>query len=128
MTHSPATRVNDIMLVKLSELVTSTNPVALNFDTNIPATGDVVTVMGYGDTSENGTVSEILLQVDVDTYDDSFCEPRFANYDPETMVCAGTEDGGKDSCQVRESEISLVQSLVLLTASTCTHRANLSLG
>jgi len=59
----------------------------------------VVTVIGHGNTMEDGNTSDVLLEVDVDTYSDQFCNDLYVNYVPETMVCAGTEAGGKDSCQ-----------------------------
>jgi hypothetical protein len=58
-----------------------------------------VTTIGFGDTSFEGEVSDILLKVDVDTFDDQFCDEFYLNYFPETMICAGTESGGRDSCQ-----------------------------
>lgn len=88
------------MLIKLSDLVTDVAPVTLNFNRNIPVDDEVLTVIGYGDTSDGGDISQILLEVDVDTFSDVFCDNTYAIYEPDLMVCAGTEEGGRDSCQV----------------------------
>jgi secreted trypsin-like serine protease len=87
MDYDPTTTINDIMLVKLTAPVTSPL-VSLNFDPTVPAEGDVVTVIGFGHTMFNGSVSDILLMVDVDVYSDEFCELPDPNYDPPTMICA----------------------------------------
>jgi hypothetical protein len=47
--------------------------------------------VGYGDTSDNGEVSNILLEVTVDTFADTFCDTLYRDYDPSIMLCAGTE-------------------------------------
>lgn len=86
--YSKETRVNDIMLVKLTD--PSTAPiVTLNMNAAVPAANDVVTVIGFGDTSDGGDVSQILLQVDVNTYSDQFCDDLYMVFEPATMVCAG---------------------------------------
>lgn len=90
------------MLVKLST-ASSVTPVTMNFNTAVPAVGDVLTVTGYGDTSDGGQISNVLLEVDVDAYGDDFCDRLYAVYEPDTMLCAGTEAGGRDSCQVSRS-------------------------
>jgi secreted trypsin-like serine protease len=89
-----ATRVNDIMLVKL------TNPsaaplVTLNMDPAVPAEGDVLTVTGFGDTSDGGDPSPILLDVEVDTFSDDFCDQLYTVYEPTTMICAGKPSYGR---------------------------------
>ena len=96
--YDDATRENDIMLVKLSS-PSSAPLVTMNFNPAIPAVDDVVTVIGFGDTSDGGDTSDILLEVDVDTFSDVFCDNLYRVYDPKTMVCAGAEAGGRDSCQ-----------------------------
>jgi trypsin len=93
-----ADRINDIMLVKLS--TPSTAPVVqLNFDPTIPVEGDTATLIGFGDTTDGGTTSNELLMVDVDIYADQFCDDLYNSFIPETMLCAGTVAGGRDSCQ-----------------------------
>lgn len=47
--------------------------------------------IGYGDTSDDGDVSAILLEVTVDAFSDSFCDGLYRDYEPSLMVCAGTE-------------------------------------
>jgi trypsin len=96
--YDDTTLVNDIMLVKL--LTPSSSPVvALNFDPAVPAIDEVVTVIGFGDTSDGGDLSDVLLMVDIDVYADQSCANLYGNFDPDTMICAGTESGGRDSCQ-----------------------------
>jgi trypsin len=97
--YDAATRTNDIMLVKLTDPSTLSPVVQLNFDPAIPAVGDVVTVIGFGDTVSGGDASNDLLTVTVDTYADDFCFNLYNSFVPETMICAGTVAGGRDSCQ-----------------------------
>ena len=97
--YDEASRTNDIMLVKLTDPSTLSPLVELNFDPAIPAVGDVVTVIGFGDTADGGDPSNDLLSVTVDTFDDDFCFDLYNSFVPETMICAGTVAGGRDSCQ-----------------------------
>lgn len=87
--YDDATRLNDIMLVKLRE--PSTAPLAtLNLDAIVPVEGDPVTVTGFGDTADGGEPSPVLLDVTVDTFSDEFCDALYNVYEPDTMICAGT--------------------------------------
>lgn len=96
--YNATNRVNDIMLVKLANPSTRTR-VELNFDASVPTVDDPVTVIGFGDTTENGELSNELLTVTVDTYADIFCFNLFKSYVPASMICAGTAAGGRDACQ-----------------------------
>ena len=97
--YDEATQVNDIMLVKLTDPSTLSPVVQMNFDEVIPEIGDVVTLAGFGDTADGGDPSNELLTVTVDIYADDFCFNLYNSYVPETMICAGTVAGGRDSCQ-----------------------------
>lgn len=93
------TRANDIMLIKLTN-PSSAPLVTLNFNPSIPAVDDVVTTIGHGATASGANDdTDVLFEVDVDTFPDSFCDGLFQVYDPVTNICAGTEEGGRDSCQ-----------------------------
>ncbi|GFR33106.1 plasma kallikrein [Trichonephila clavata] len=57
------------------------------------------TVTGWGTTSQGGSLSETLRAVDVPLLSDEKCKEVYKeNYEP-TMLCAGYDEGGKDSCQ-----------------------------
>jgi trypsin len=90
--------LNDIMLVKLTDPALSP-VVTLNFNPAVPVVNEVVTVIGYGDTTDGGDSSSVLLMVDINVYTDQFCYDYYGDTDPDTMICAGTLAGGRDSCQ-----------------------------
>jgi trypsin len=96
--YDQATRINDIMLVKLATPASSP-VVTLNTDPAVPAADEVVTVIGFGDTLDGGDPSMVLLMVDVNVYTDQFCDNVYNVFEPDTMLCAGTPAGGRDSCQ-----------------------------
>lgn len=63
--------------------------------------GDTAKAMGWGTTSEGGDTSCELQEVDLPVLSNEEC--RKTNYSSsitENMLCAGYEEGGKDSCQV----------------------------
>lgn len=98
---SSTTMAYDIMLVKLGKEV-NVNPVPLNFDHTYPAedSNEVLTVMGFG-ASNKAVPSEYLEKVDVLYYNHATCAQRYGTFriDRDLMMCAGSEQGGKDSCQ-----------------------------
>jgi trypsin len=90
------TMVNDIMLVKLFKSSKLT-PVLYNTADSVPATGNNVTVIGFGTTTFGGSVSSTLLEVTVQGVDHDTCQNAYGQLNKTLQVCAGEE--GKDSCQ-----------------------------
>ena len=90
------------MLLELARPSTFT-PVTL-----VPEDGDVVkddltTVIGWGNTAEEGEQSDVLLQLDVKVLANRKCEKALQMEAPDTtiddtMFCAGGKEG-EDSCQ-----------------------------
>ena len=98
--YDDITTANDIMLLKLDQPVQGIQPVAWETSTASPTTGDTLTVMGFGATSEGGVESSTLLQVDVKAVDGDTCNRQYnGEVDLDVMFCAGVRQGGKDSCQ-----------------------------
>ncbi|KAI1286693.1 Plasma kallikrein [Halotydeus destructor] len=55
---------------------------------------------GYGMTSERGSTSSQLLTVELDIQPRMVCRDLYSGrYSFNAMMCAGHQDGGKDSCQ-----------------------------
>lgn len=72
---------------------------ASSSDSDLYAAGANSTVLGWG-TTESGQTSDTLRKVDVPVTADDTCSASYPNdYDAATMVCAGLDEGGKDSCQ-----------------------------
>lgn len=65
-----------------------------------PTTGTLMTVTGWGTTSENGAVSQVIRKVNVPMIERDICAKKYEGY-PITprMMCAGFDAGGKDACQ-----------------------------
>lgn len=86
---------SDIMVLKLASR-SNQQQVQINTDANTPSTGDVVTVCGMGLTTEEGSVSTILREVDVFVVDFETCNQQYDDtlYD-NTVICAGVSGGGK---------------------------------
>ncbi|MGI9556374.1 MAG: serine protease, partial [Solirubrobacterales bacterium] len=66
------------------------------------ADGRLVTATGWGHTTQGGTKSDTLREVDVEVLADSVCSDPLSyggGYLPSLMLCAGFEEGGKDACQ-----------------------------
>jgi hypothetical protein len=86
------------MLVLLDEEVSDVPLVQLNQDESTPIDDQSVTVMGFGATSEDGDISQILRKVEIKKDTDDDCRSVYFNsYRPEVMVCAS--DPNQDSCQ-----------------------------
>jgi trypsin len=92
----------DFMLLKLGNPVTSPNltPIAVNSVGSNPANNDVLTVIGFGATSEGGNGSSRLKEVNVNYIDYETCNDLYGgDIVDSVMLCAGVPGGGKDSCQ-----------------------------
>jgi trypsin len=92
----------DFMLLKLGNRVANPNlaPIAVNSVNNNPANNDVLTVIGFGATSEGGYGSSRLKEVNVNYIDYETCNNLYGgDIVDSVMLCAGVPGGGKDSCQ-----------------------------
>merc|ERR1719431_1987176 len=62
--------------------------------------GSICTVTGWGTTSEGGSLGRVLQKVDVPIVSDDHCRDAYgASSIADSMMCAGFDQGGKDSCQ-----------------------------
>jgi Trypsin len=88
----------DYMLLKLDSPVKSVTPVELNTDEAVPAAGELVTVVGHGQTGFFSGVSIELLAVDIYTIPHERCSLNFAGVseiDERTQMCASAPSFGK---------------------------------
>jgi trypsin len=87
-----------LRLCKPSELATKgiVKTINLNHDSNVPEDNQVLTVTGWGATSEYGYLSKKLQQVHVNYIPEAQCANIYKLSD--SMMCAGVMEGGKDAC------------------------------
>lgn len=96
--------LNVYRLIQLPEPIAEVSPVALfvNEDSSLPSRGQILTVIGVGNTMQNGEQSDILQELEVPAVSNAACNDEDSyNGDiiDEVMFCAGMEEGGADSCQ-----------------------------
>ncbi|HEY7593166.1 MAG TPA: serine protease [Actinophytocola sp.] len=94
------TMVNDSSVLTLDkDLTAAPIQIATPDDAALYTAGANSTVLGWG-TDESGNTSDVLKKVDVPVTADADCTASYQDqFDPNTMVCAGLKEGGKDSCQ-----------------------------
>merc|ERR1711997_1251632 len=64
------------------------------------AEGTMCAVSGWGTTTEGGSLARVLQKVDVPVVSDEHCRDSYGQDDiTDSMICAGLDQGGKDSCQ-----------------------------
>jgi len=107
--YNPSITDNDFMLVFLDSPVSINNYDIVKLNKNPGVTSTDVTVMGWGVTSENGDLSDVLLEVDVDVISNQECDAAegyidgyFDSYNGQitnNMLCARVVGGGEDACQ-----------------------------
>jgi secreted trypsin-like serine protease len=92
---------NDIALIKLKTPATRGRPIALAPDDHLIRGGDMVEITGWGDTTEGGRASAILLRAQVPfvAYDACNGPQSYNGRLTEGMICAGVDRGGTDTCQ-----------------------------
>jgi trypsin len=103
-----AALVNDISLLRLSEpfelndavqLVTLATPEQSDA---FAEGGDPAVVTGWGAVSETGAGSPLLLEGDIEAFDDARCEELYREDGDsvfgDSQVCAGLEEGRVDAC------------------------------
>lgn len=103
---NPKTFENDVALVRLDRVAPQRAVLLVGPDDDaIWAAGTRATIIGWGDTSEDGTGSDVLLQARVPVLSDPTCAQRYptgssaGSFSASTMVCAASEAGGIDTCQ-----------------------------
>jgi trypsin len=99
----------DFSLCKLDKPVTDlANPkninIVVNFEDNVPAEGDDLLVMGFGNTAPQYAsflTPEILQDIAVPyiTNEDCDIQSRYDGRITEQMLCAGFDDSSKNTCQ-----------------------------
>lgn len=89
----------DYALIQLQKS-SSYPPVALS-NVDLPGKAEILsTVAGWGLTKETGgTLPRRLQKVDVPLVSRATCSKGYPGQITERMICAGYEEGGKDSCQ-----------------------------
>jgi hypothetical protein len=101
--YNPDTEEWDVVLVELASPSDSqTIKLAGPDERSLWDKGRISFATGWGDTSEGGTRSNILREVEIEMIADSVCGSPSSNgslFIAETMVCAGAMEGGRDACQ-----------------------------
>lgn len=94
------TKGDDVAVLTLAEKVpVAPVPLVQANDTASYAPGTEATVLGWGRTKEGADASPVLRQVQVPIEDDATCARSVPEFRPESMVCAGYPQGGKDACE-----------------------------
>jgi trypsin len=96
--YSKENKKYDIMLVKINSF--SKSPVAaINRNTTVPYDNQLLTIVGFGHTSYGGSVSNILLDAQVNVVPYVTCLSNYNNLliDNDSMICASAAN--KDTCQ-----------------------------
>src|SRR4051794_630293 len=98
---NPTTLQHDAGLLHLTAAASEpAMPVLATAAAAFAGPGAIGRVVGWGATTEGGSVSETLQQVDVPVVPDSTCASAYrAGYDAQSMFCAGYPQGGRDACQ-----------------------------
>ena len=111
--------VNDIALVYLQKEVNWTQvvkPICLSSDKDLSFAGVIATAAGWGKQKESGKVSPTLQKVNLPIIYNKQCKQWFqdelgeSTYIPNTVMCAGLMQGGRDTCQGDSGGPLIVQS------------------
>ncbi|XP_037916202.1 trypsin delta-like [Hermetia illucens] len=109
--YSSSTMSNDVAVLILASSFTLSSSIQLiALTSSAPAAGSVVTVTGWGTTSEGGSAASTLQVVDVNVVSSATCNSKYGSGSiTSSMLCAGVDAGGKDACQ-GDSGGPLIQS------------------
>ncbi|XP_001948438.1 venom protease isoform X1 [Acyrthosiphon pisum] len=104
--YNPPSLYNDIALFRLGRNVVFSDdvrPICLNTDLNLTPPKQIAT--GWGRISTAGALSDFLLKADLDIFSMKHCNESYSNDPklrfgilPDSMICAGSFDGTKDTC------------------------------
>ena len=97
--YSDSTLDYDVALLKLSSPVNGVEMIGLvSAESTIDDPGLDSIVIGWGHTTVGGNLSDALLKVTVPVVSNTVCSQPY-NGITARMICAGLQEGGKDSCQ-----------------------------
>ncbi|KUH37460.1 MULTISPECIES: S1 family peptidase [Streptomyces] len=104
--YDPDSNSGDVAVLTLAQRLPDgyTIPVARAGDAAYTP-GTAATVYGWGDTTGQGTYASRLHAAEVSVLPDESCARAYpagkgpARYRADTMLCAGTDQGGRDACQ-----------------------------
>lgn len=101
--YRPGSHPFDIALIKLSTPLEVTPSQIVKLETKkleqqFGQPGDCAVVTGWGYLEMNGKTSTRLQEVDVPIIDNSICNKAYNNEIGQGQICAGYEQGTKDSC------------------------------
>ncbi|XP_037943483.1 trypsin eta-like [Teleopsis dalmanni] len=106
----------DIALLHLGTNITLNgfNTKAISLAKELPKTGKMGVVAGWGKNTEIGTISENLREINVPTMDQAACKAYYFWHSiTDTEVCAGYVNGGVDACQGDAGSPLLVDGKVI---------------
>ncbi|MCB0223698.1 MAG: trypsin-like serine protease [Anaerolineae bacterium] len=90
----------DVALLHLSSPAVLNSAVAtIALSSVADVEGDLSTVTGWGTTSYGGSISDVLMEVQVPIVSNATCAASYGGSITDSMLCAGYAEGGKDSCQ-----------------------------
>ncbi|KAL1277875.1 hypothetical protein QQF64_024548 [Cirrhinus molitorella] len=101
--YSTTTQNNDIALLQLSSSVTFTDyikPVCLAAASSVFRRGTKSWITGWGKLNSTDTqIPNMLQEVEIPIVDNDVCNMAYGGLITSNMMCAGLNEGGKDSCQ-----------------------------
>lgn len=99
--YNTRTLENDFALIQLSEDSRFTPVALVDSEINLDGSEVMATTAGWGTMREgSGSLPNALQKVDVPLVGAEACAERYGKkLYPETMLCAGYPQGGKDACQ-----------------------------
>jgi secreted trypsin-like serine protease len=91
---------HDVAVMTLTTPFDGVATLPLETDKAADTAGAASVVYGWGETEGTGP-ADTFQKVDVPVLGDAYCSEAYASegYAPDGEICAGYEDGGKDSCQ-----------------------------
>ncbi len=102
--YDPTRHDNDVALIHLSAPAQIGNgvqiihPMTESLEIDADSSPVMVTVTGWGRTSEGGALSQQLMEVQVPVVSNELCNFSYGII-TDNMICAGYENGGYDACQ-----------------------------
>ena len=96
--HTYFRSLTDVLVVKLTQ-PSSAPPMLCNTNSTVPVDQAIVKTIGFGYLSQDGPPSDDLMEVDLNVVDFETCN-NASHYEiiDDSMICAGVDGGGKDSC------------------------------